>query len=462
MSRHPIQDRRLSTQPEVGPSPEITRLADCSAWMLQGACAPGARVLGLECERFAVGPDDRLLPYEGRVSIRTLLERLAARFGWQPVLEEGAIVGLTRAGGGITLEAAGQFEFSAPPFATVAEVAAAFRSHQEELTQVSADLGVRFLWAGYNPADHRPDTPVMPRDRYRLMRRNFPGDGRQGGAMLDFTCAVQVSLDFTDAADGLELIRLGHLLTPVLIALFANSSVAGGVDTGWRSWRGRLWPTVDPDRCGAPALVFDPAVTFDDLVAWAWDRSLYFLAEPAADGGSRYRMLDRPMTFRQYVEDGHRGRRATLADWALHLSTLYPDVRPRRQLELRVCDAVPPDAALALPAFVQGLCYDADARRRCLTLLRDGDRTIDRAALREAACRSALDAAWVDGPLREIAREVLRLAHTGVAAQGGDAVARTALEGLEAIVTGDRPPYWHTLAARWAATPSLYALAIPA
>lgn len=446
----------------MGPSPEITRIGDCSAWLLQGACAPGARALGVEGERFVIGPDDRPLPYEGRVGIRSLLERLAERFGWQPVTEAGALVGLVRDGANISLEAAGQFEFSAPPFGTVAEIDAAMRTHQAELAQVTEDLGVRFLWAGYNPADHRPGTPVMPRDRYRLMRQNFPGDGRQGSAMLDFTCAVQVSLDFTDAADAMEMVRLGHLLTPVLIACFANSPIAGGVDTGWRSWRGRLWPTVDPDRCGGPDLVFDPGLTFDDLVGWAWDRSLYFLAEPTADGGSRYLRLDRPMTFRAYVEAGYHGRRATLADWALHVSTLYPDLRPRRQLELRACDAVPPEAALALPALAQGLFYDRATRHRCLERLQDGDRTVDRSALREAACRSALDAVWRDAPLREVARDVVRLAQTGVAACGGDAVANAALDRLEAIVSGAQPPHWHALATRWAATPSLYALASPA
>lgn len=430
--------------------------------MLQGARLRGARALGVECERFVIGPDGRLLPYAGHVGIRTLLERLAERFGWHPVTEAGVLVGLARDGANISLEAAGQFEFSAPPLASVEAIEVALRAHQAELAAVTADLGVRFLWAGYNPADHQPGTPEMPRDRYRLMRQNFPGDGRQGSAMLDFTCAVQVSLDFTDAADALASVRLGHLLTPVLLALFANSPIAGGLDTGWRSWRGRLWPTVDPTRCGAPDIVFDAGLTLEDLVAWAWDRSLYFLAEPTADGGSRYVRLDRPMTFRQYVEEGVRGRRATLADWALHVSTLYPDLRPRRQLELRVCDAVPPEAAVALPALVQGLFYDEATRRQCLALLRDGDRAIDRAALRDAACRSALDADWCGGPLREIAREVLRLAHAGVAATGGDAVAHAALERLDAMVTNDAPPHWQTLAARWAATPSLYEIAQPA
>lgn len=458
----------MATLPEVGPSPEITGVADCVTWMLDGARPPEARLLGLECERFVIGPDDRPVPYEGRASIRTLLERLIDRHGWRPVTEVGALVGLTRDGATISLEAAGQFEYSAPPLPTVAAIQQTLAGHQAELADVTSDLDLRFLWAGYNPADHRPDTPVMPRERYRLMRRNFPDGARRGSAMLDFTCAVQVSLDFTDAEACLEMVRLGHALTPVLIALFANSPVAGGVDTGHRSWRGHIWPEVDPGRCGAPPIVFDPALSVEQLVDWAWELPIYFLAERAADGEARYRMLEHPLTFRQFVTRGLAGRRATLADWMLHLSTCYPDLRPRRQLELRQCDAVPPEGALALPALAQGLFYDAAARRACLARLGDGNRRIDRVALRAAACEAALDAPALGGTLRDVARDLITLAREGQAARIAaghtvkDPAADEALDRLEAIVRGETPPFWAALAAGWATTPSLYALARPA
>ena len=458
----------MATLPEVGPSPEITGVADCVTWMLDGARPPEARLLGLECERFVIGPDDRPVPYEGRAGIRTLLERLIDRHGWRPVTEVGALVGLTRDGATISLEAAGQFEYSAPPLPTVQAIRQTMAAHQAELADVTADLDLRFLWAGYNPADHHLAPREMPRERYRLMRRNFPDGARRGGAMLDFTCAVQVSLDFTDAAEGLERVRLGPALPPVLIALSATSPVAGGVDTGHRSWRGHIWPEVDPGRCGAPPIVFDPALSVEQLVDWAWGLPIYFLAECAADGEPRYRMLEQPLTFRQFVACGLAGRRATLADWMLHLSTCYPDLRPRRQLELRQCDAVPPEGALALPSLAQGLFYDPAARRACLARLGDGDRRIDRVTLRATACIAALDAPALGGTLRDLAGDVITLAREGQAARIAagqtvpDPAADAALDQLEAIVRGEAPPFWATLAAGWATTPSLYALARPA
>lgn len=312
----------------------------------------------------------------------------------------------------------------------------------------------------------------MPRERFALMRRIFPARGTTGVAMLDFTCAVQVNLDFTDAADCVEMVRLGHLLTPVLIALFANSPLARGGAAAHRSHRASIWPTVDPARCGAPPLVYERGATLDDLVAWAWDVPMFFLAEARADGTPGYVALDRPLTFRRYVTDGHHGRRATLADWELHVSTLYTDVRMRRQLELRQCDTVPPEALPALPALAKGLFYDADARRRVLALLGDGDARLDRTALRALACRDALDGRVGDVRLRDLARETLAIARAGLAAlerTAGDASdglsdphAAASLECLDAIVAGDRPPFWERLAARWAAAPGLAGLADPA
>lgn len=461
----------MSTAPKIGPSPEVTSVAECVAWVLTGATAPAARRLGAEYERLAVGPDGRLLPYDGAVSIRALLERLVERYRWAPVLEADRPVALTRGGASISLEPAGQLEFSGAPYATVAAIRDELARHRAELADVSADLGVRYAWVGYNPEDHLPDTPEMPRERLAVLRRIFPVRGTTGVAMMNFTSSVQVSLDFTDAADCAEMVRLGHLLTPVLIALFANSPVARGTAAGSRSHRASIWPAVDPARCGAPPIVFDPAATLTDLVGWVWEVPMFFLAEAGTEGAPRFVPLDRPLTFREYVETGYHGRRATLFDWELHVSTILTDVRMRRQIELRQCDVVPPEALPALPALAKGLFYDAAARRRCLDLLRDGERGMDRVAWRRAACRDALDAVVGGWRLRDIARETLVLARAGLEAQArtahatgeaADPEAPRALDILEEIVAGERPPFWASFDARWAAAPGLAGLTDPA
>jgi glutamate--cysteine ligase len=455
----------VSTLPKTGPSPEVTSVAQCVAWVTSAATAPERRAVGVEYERLAIGPDGRLLPYDGPVSIRALFDGLADRYGWTRIMERGCPIALTREGRGISLEGAGQLEFSGAPHTTVTAMRAELLRHRAELADVGTGLGVRFVWTGYNPSDHLPDTPFMPRERFELMRQIFPTRGTMGIAMLDFTCAVQVNLDFTDSANCVEMVRLGHLLTPVLIALFANSPLAHGGPAGQRSYRASIWPDVDPTRCGAPPLVFERGTTVDDLVEWAWDVPLYLLPESRPDGVPGYVPLDRRLTFRQLVAEGYHGRRATIADWEVHLSATYPDMRMRRQLELRQCDVVPPEALPALPALAKGLFYDADARRRSLALFGDGDARIDRGALRSAACRDALDAQVGDVRLRDLARETLAIARAGLASlerAAADPDAAAALDVLDAIVAGERPPFWQHLVARWAAAPCLAGISDPA
>ena len=461
----------MSTAPKTGPSPEVTSVAECVAWALAGATEGARRRIGIELERLVLGPDGRLLPYDGPVSIRTLLEGLAARHGWTPVLERGHLVGVTRDGASVSLEGGGQLEFSGAPHATVAAIGAEFADHRAELAAVGGPLGLRYVWVGHNPVEHLPGLPEVPRERAAVLRQIFPRRGTTGVASVLYSCATQVSLDFRDAADCVEMVRLGHLLSPVLIALFANTPVVRGAPAAMRSHRAGLYEDLDAARCGAPPLVFDRGTTLDDLIAWVWDVPMSFLAEGRADGTSRYVILDGTLTFRRYVAEGYHGRRATLADWELHVSTILTDVRWRRQLEFRQCDSVPPEAFAALPALVKGLCYDDAARRRCLALLEDGAGGVDRAALRAAACRNALDAVVGDWRLRDVARETLVIARAGLASQelaarvaGGamDPEAAEALGLLEAIVAGERPPFWAALGARWAASPTLAGIADPA
>ena len=162
-------------------------------------------------------------------------------------------------------------------------------------------------------------------------------------------------------------------------------------------------------------------------------------------------------------ERGIGGRRPTIDDWELHASTVFPDVRLKRYLELRQTDIVPPDALPALPALTKGLFYDVTARRAALAALRDGDASIDRAQLRDLACREALDGYAPRFDLRETAEEILRLAREGLGrlarASGQDRDAATALEPLEAICEGEALPFYERTRQKLAKGNGLLALA---
>lgn len=437
-----------------GEETPIHDLAQCLAWARAGAKPRDQFKIGTEFERIAVGPDGQALPYDGAVSIRALLQGLADRFGWEPFLEHGKPIALSRGGASVSLEPAGQFELSGAVLATVEEFQAELAAHLREVAAVAAPLGVRFAWVGLNPELTAAQAPHMPKGRYNIMRKWMPKVGMHGLDMMHLTCTVQTNLDYDGDADAAELLRAGHLLSPVLLALFANSPYRHGRDTGMATYRGHLWRDVDPARCDTRRLAFERGTTLADHVEWTLDVPMYFLSGTAADGSVAYEGLDGRTTFRDFFERGIDGRRPTMADWEVHVSTVFPDVRLKKWVEIRQADVVPPEALPALPALCKGLLYDLQARREAMALLGDGDARIDREALRAAACRDGLDGRWGDISLRDWAQRLLALARQGLARQaaatGKDLQAAAALDVLGAIAHAERPAFWQVTRERLA------------
>lgn len=440
-------------------------LQECLDWVLSGQRERSQFRIGSEYERLAIGPDGQPLPYEstpGGASIHTLFDRLCERHGWRPYLEAGRPIALMRGMASISLEPAGQFELSGAPWATITEMRAELAAHLAELRDVGDDLGVRLCSVGLNPLYSVEALPKMPKGRYGVMRDIMPRVGNLGMQMMHLTCTVQANIDFSSEAEAAEMLRAGHLLSPALIALFANSPILEGKDTGYATWRAHVWTDVDNARCDVSRFCFDPDAGVRDYVEWCLDVPMYFLDATNPDGSHGYERLAQPTTFRQFFEHGVGGRRPTLVDWELHVSTVFPDVRLKRYIELRQTDVVPPEALPALPALAKGLLYDVTARKAVLDLMRDGDTRIDRAALRELSCRDALNGQGHGFDLREVAGQVLDLASQGLARlaaeSGTDHDAATALEPLRAIVTGDSPPFYEQVRTRLAQGGGLLAL----
>ena len=446
----------------MGQSTEpLASLRACTDWVVSGCKPRSAFRIGTEYERFAIDAGGTMLPYDGAVSIHTLFERLQAR-GWRPYLEAGRPIALFRDGASISLEPAGQFELSGAPQPSITAMRDEMVAHLAEMKAVAHDLGVALVHAGLHPYETVDGVPKMPKGRYGVMRQWMPTVGTLGLDMMHLTCTVQANLDFETPEEAIELVRLGFLLGPVLIALFANSSRRHGSETGYATFRAHLWTDVDRARCDASRFAYDPAATVQDYVDWALDVPVYFLDVPNPDGSHGYRAMDGKTTFRDFFTHGVDGRRPTLADWELHASTLFPDIRLKRYVEVRQADCVPPEALPALPALCKGLFYDVTARRDALALLRDGDHSLDRAALRELACRSALDGQLGDVDLRQWAGAALALARQGLARleaeMGPDPAAALALDVLDAIVAGERLPFWRATNLALDGRPSLASL----
>jgi glutamate--cysteine ligase len=203
----------------------------------------------------------------------------------------------------------------------------------------------------------------MPKARYDIMRSYLPTRGDLALDMMHATATVQANLDFSSEEDMIRKLRAALVATPVVSALFANSSISGGKENGYISKRLIIWRDTDPDRCGLIPFAFDDDFGYAKYMEWALDVPLFFVVRDGA-----YHAGD-GTTFRQFMSTGFQGLRPVQRDWDTHLTTLFPDVRLKRIIEVRGADTVPRELICALPAVWKGILYDADALAETWQLL---------------------------------------------------------------------------------------------
>jgi glutamate--cysteine ligase len=411
------------------------------AWIAAG-CKPASHwLIGTEHEKFPFYKADHSpVPYEGDRGIRALMEGMQLLLGWEPIMEGDNPIGLVdvTGGGAISLEPGGQFELSGAPLATVHQTCAEVNAHLAQLKQVADPLGIGFLGLGSSPLWTRGQTPVMPKARYRIMANYMPKVGGLGLDMMFRTCTVQVNLDFSSEADMVRKLRVSLALQPIATALFANSPFTEGRPNGYESFRSAVWMDTDADRTGMLAYAFEDGMGFERYVDWALDVPLYFVKRgdtyhDVAGGSFRDLLAGRLPQL--------PGERATISDWANHLSTMFPEVRLKRYLEMRGADAGPSQRLCALPAFWVGLLYDSQSLDAAWELVK-GWSEAERQALRDAVPREGFAARIGNRTVREVARDALALARAGLArrdrrdSQGRDET--RFLAPLDTFVADDR------------------------
>lgn len=398
---------RLSSkenEPEVGSREELV------AYLESGCKPPAQWRIGTEHEKFMFDRETHApLPYEGEKSVRAFLEGLQ-RFGWEPILESGRPVALKRDDAAVTLEPAGQLELSGAPVETIQQSCAEVNGHLAEVREVADALGVGLLGLGFHPTATRDEMPWMPKARYGIMGRYMPRVGTLGLDMMTRSCGVQVNLDFESEADLVRKFRVGLALQPVATALFANSPFVEGRPSGWLSYRAHVWSDTDADRCGMVPFVFESGMGFERYTDYALDVPMYFVQR-----GSE--LIDvSGKSFRDFLDgrlDALPGERPRLSDWEDHLTTLFPEVRMKRIIEMRGTDSGPWGRLCALPALWTGLLYDSRALDDAWHLVRDWT-VEERETLWLEAPRTGLATPFRSGTLQEVAKEAVAIAREGL------------------------------------------------
>jgi glutamate--cysteine ligase len=314
-------------------------------------------------------------------------------------------------GGAISLEPGGQFELSGAPLENVHQTCAEVNAHLAQVHEIARPLDIGFLGLGMAPTWTRADVPKMPKGRYRIMTAYMPKVGTLGLDMMYRTCTVQTNLDFSSEADMVKKLRVSLALQPVGTALFANSPFTEGRPNGFLSMRSQIWTDTDNDRAGMLPWAFEDGMGFERWVDYALDVPMYFIKR-----GDSY--IDvAGQSFRDLLAGrlaSCPGERATISDWANHVSTIFPEVRLKRYLEMRGSDVGPRPMLPAMTAFWAGLLYDDVSLDAAWDIVKHWTAP-GRQQLRDDVPRLGFKAAVHGRSLLDVSRECLRLAYAGLA-----------------------------------------------
>jgi glutamate--cysteine ligase len=389
---------------------------DLVAYVASGAKPKADWRIGTEHEKFVYSLKDyKPLAYETRPGIRQLLEGMQ-RFGWKPIMEGRNIIGLSLNDAALSLEPGGQFELSGAPMKNVHETCEELNTHRHQVREVCAEIGAGCLGVGFAPTWTLAETPVMPKGRYAIMRAYMPKVGGYGLEMMFRTCTVQGNFDYGSEADMVKKFRVALALQPVATALFANSPFREGRANGFLSYRSHIWTDVDNARAGMLPFVFEDGFGFERYVDYALDVPMYFVYR---DG----RYIDvAGRAFRDFLKGAIpelAGITPMMSDWADHLTTLFPEVRMKRYLEVRGADGGTWRRICGLPALWAGLLYDQTALDAAWDMVKDWT-SEECEAMRAAVPKLAFATPFRSTTVLELSRRMLAIATAGLDARAGE------------------------------------------
>tara|TARA_R110002096_G_scaffold76069_13_gene179772 strand:+ start:4865 stop:6292 length:1428 start_codon:yes stop_codon:yes gene_type:complete len=366
--------------------------------------------IGTEHEKFGFCMKNlKPVPYEGTRGIRAILEAMQ-EFGWAPMLEGETIIGLTKDGQSVTLEPGGQLELSGAMRKTLHETCSEVSSHLKLTKAVSEKLGIGFLGVGFNPNTARNDVPIMPKGRYVIMRNYMPKKGNLGLDMMLRTSTIQVNLDYASEADMVKKFRVSLALQPLATALFAASPFTEGKPNGFLSYRSHIWTDTDPDRCGIMPFIFEDGMGFEAYVDHVLNVPMYFVYR---DG----KYIDvAGQSFRDFLRGelpGYPGHKPTIQDWEDHMSTLFPEVRLKKFLEMRGADGGTGNRICALPALWTGLLYDQTSLDAAWDMVKNWTAE-EHAYLRDNVPAQALHTPFRGGTVLDLAQQMVALSSDGL------------------------------------------------
>lgn len=368
--------------------------------------------IGVEAEFLLVyRKTGKAVPYFAKDGVGTLLKALACTHFYHPIKQRRNIIALQRKDLSVSLEPGGQVELSAPPVSTIFQVEEQVKQFVSQLKTLEKKFPqILFLSVGIQPFSALKEIEWTPKDRYKIMRRRLPVHGELSQWMMKMTGTNQANFDFSDEEDANQKMKVALFATPIAAALFANSCFSEGKVNGYQTQRMQIWKKTDQTRSGYLTRFLKSKNIFCDYLDYVLDVPMLFIIRK-----NKYcEVIGR--TFRQYIKKGYHGEYAALADFELHLTVLFPDVRLKQYLEVRCVDAQSPERIPAVAAFWKGLIYSENSRAAVLKLFKKISENDLQSAYSELP-RLGLKTKLAGKPLLNWSRDLVTLARSGLTEQ---------------------------------------------
>ena len=310
--------------------------------------------IGMEYERIPVKiSDGEVVPYEGDYGVCELLREIAKQDNWDYILDDINIIGLKKMHDTITLEPGCQFELSVEPQEKISDIKNKIESIDNAIKPIMDKFGIKLLNKGVSPKTTYRNIKLIPKKRYAVMANYLWGI--LSDVMMRETAGIQVGIDFRSEDDAMRKFRIANLIMPFSTAMYANSQIRGGVNTGYKSFRALAWLNTDNERCGF-ATKFKDGMSFKNYVDKLLETPMIFINRE-----NRTLNLNGRLTFKQFMEKGYEGFEAEIDDWKLHANLYFPEVRLRNFIEIRNHDCVGGGLEYSIPALYRGIMYNPSA-----------------------------------------------------------------------------------------------------
>jgi glutamate--cysteine ligase len=304
--------------------------------------------IGIEHEKFLFNNQDNK-----RINYSKVKDMFAAllEFGWNPILEKENIIGLNKGGKNITLEPGNQIELSGEKLNHIHDACAESQDYLFELRQVTKKLDINIVSAGFDPISKLDEIPNNPKQRYELMTKDMPLGGELSLDMMYRTCGTQLNIDYDSEKDFIKKFKIVNSIVPISIALFANSSIVEKKNSGYLSYRSKVWQNTS--RGGLPKLFFE-GLNFEKYAEFVMNFPILFIQnKDTYISGQKYIFKD----FMDGKINEISNRLPTENDLTTHLSTIFTENRLKKYIELRSMDTCGWDCLCAGPAFNIGMLY---------------------------------------------------------------------------------------------------------